>query len=332
MTYKTIILAAETDQEINSVTFELVDLARKLAPDNEAEIVYPTHLNHDCTEQLAETTGLTVSRLKIQGSGEYDPQTYKQAMQSYLDQKGFSFLLAANTTRNRDYIPALAHKFGSTCISQVSDVKQGEQDNCLLRPIFAGKYEAVLEPEKETAFLLIQPGSFQAEPPLSRNAGEVVEYTYTGKPESIRSLGMEKDLEESEDLKNAQVVVSAGRGISEQENLDLIKKTASMFPRGSMACSRPICDMGWLDYKYQVGETGNTVSPEVYMACGISGSMQHISGMSGSQLIVAINKDPGASIFNYSDICIQEEVVNFLQTFLDVYAENSQQGQTQDPS
>ena len=318
MTQKTIILAEEINQEINPVTFELIDLAGKLAPSEDPEIVYPTHTDTDRAKQLAEKTGLRVTRLKIQGSRGYNPETYKQAMQTYLEQKRFTYLLAANNTRNRDYIPALAHRLGNSCISQISGIKQSENKICFLSPMFAGKYEALLEPETGSAFLLAQPGSFQANPPLFETVGEVVEQTYAGKPKFIHSLGMEHDQEESEDLKKAQVVVSAGRGINEQDNLELIKRTATLFNKGSMACSRPICDMGWLDYKYQVGETGATVTPEVYMACGISGSMQHISGMSRSQLIVAVNKDPGASIFNHADICIQEDAASFLETFLEV--------------
>jgi len=318
MKHQTIILAEESDQEISPVTFELLDLAQQLGPYRDVEIVHLTHADTDRAEQLADKTGLPVTRLKIQASNEYNPESYKQALQDYLDKKQFSYLLAVNNTRNRDYLPALAHRFGSSCISHIAGIEKDEHRTCFLRPMFAGKYQALLEPETETAFLLVQSGSFQAEPPVVQTAGEVIESAHADTPEFIHSLGMAQDQEESEGLKKAQVVVSAGRGIGEQDNLELIKRTAALFNKGCMACSRPICDLGWLDYKYQVGETGATVNPEIYIACGISGSMQHISGMSGSGFIVAINKDPGASIFIHADICIKEDAASFLETFLEV--------------
>ncbi|MFW6415572.1 MAG: electron transfer flavoprotein subunit alpha/FixB family protein [Thermodesulfobacteriota bacterium] len=325
MTHKSIILAEMNNQEIDPLTFELLHLAQRLGPERDLELVYPTHADNDFSQRLAEQTGLNVTRLKMQTIREFNPETYKKALQDYLAQKQFSYFLAVNNTRNRDYIPALAHGFGSTCISQVSGIEQGKHKTCFLRPMFAGKYEAVLQTVTETTFLLVQPGSFQAYNPVPETAGKVFEQSHAEEPELVHSLGMQKEQEESEDLKKAQVVVSAGKGITERENLDLVKRTAALFSKGCMACSRPICDMGWLDYKYQVGETGATVSPEVYIACGISGSMQHISGMSGSQLIVAINKDSGASIFNYSDICIQEDVKGFLETFLEIATRQPEQ-------
>jgi electron transfer flavoprotein alpha subunit len=121
---------------------------------------------------------------------------------------------------------------------------------------------------------------------------------------------------ETSALADADVIVSAGRGIGRQENLSLIYRLASVFSRSAVGGSRPVCDAGWLQYKQQVGMTGATVTPKLYIACGISGAMQHVSGMRGAGFIVSINTDPNAAIFNVSDVCIAEDAAEFLSLLI----------------
>jgi electron transfer flavoprotein alpha subunit len=123
------------------------------------------------------------------------------------------------------------------------------------------------------------------------------------------------------DLSQAKVIISAGRGIGEAENLDLIRKLAAAIPQAVVCGSRPIIDQGWLSYDRQVGVTGATVSPDLYLACGISGAAQHVSGMQGSALVVSINTDAMAAIFNQSDFCIVEDVTVFIPTLLEKLSE-----------
>ena len=118
-------------------------------------------------------------------------------------------------------------------------------------------------------------------------------------------------------LSRAKVVVAAGRGVGEEENLDLLRRVAGLFSSAALAGSRPVCDLGWLSYGQQVGLTGTTVAPRLYIACGISGARQHTVGMQGSGFIVAINSDPQATIFNLADVCVKEDLAAFLPALLE---------------
>ncbi|MBW2616973.1 MAG: electron transfer flavoprotein subunit alpha/FixB family protein, partial [Deltaproteobacteria bacterium] len=118
-------------------------------------------------------------------------------------------------------------------------------------------------------------------------------------------------------LTEADVIVSAGKGIGRKENLEIIERLAALFPKSAVAGSRSVCDSKWLDRNRQVGYTGATVSPKLYIAAGISGATQHIAGMRSSGFIVAINSDPNAAIFNVSDVCVVEDLTTFVPVFID---------------
>ncbi len=118
-------------------------------------------------------------------------------------------------------------------------------------------------------------------------------------------------------LREAEVIVAAGRGIGSEETLDLIHRLAALFPRSAVAGSRPLCDLGWLAYNRQVGQTGSTVRPRLYLACGISGAYQHIAGMKDSGFIVSINRDPQAAIGQWSDLRIEEDLKTFLPLLIE---------------
>ena len=120
-------------------------------------------------------------------------------------------------------------------------------------------------------------------------------------------------------ISEADVIVAAGQGFGEEENLELARQLAAVFPKSAIAGSRIVCDLGWLGYGCQVGVTGATVSPRLYIACGISGAVQHVTGMRGSGFIVAINKDPAAAIFQMADVCVVEDLITFIPILLETY-------------
>jgi electron transfer flavoprotein alpha subunit len=120
------------------------------------------------------------------------------------------------------------------------------------------------------------------------------------------------------DLTEADTIIAAGNGIGSEANLDLLRELAELFPHGAVAGTRIVCDRGWLGYARQVGITGTTVTPALYIACGISGATQHRVGMHGSQFVVAINTDPGAPIFNEADLCIVEDLTTFIPRLLEI--------------
>ena len=132
-----------------------------------------------------------------------------------------------------------------------------------------------------------------------------------------QSLGVRHSDTDSAGISQAEVIVAAGQGFGDSDNLELAHRLASLFPKSAVAGSRIVCDLGWLAYGCQVGVTGATVSPRLYIACGISGAIQHVSGMRGSEFIVAINKDPAAAIFQVADVCIVADVTTFIPTLIE---------------
>jgi electron transfer flavoprotein alpha subunit len=141
-----------------------------------------------------------------------------------------------------------------------------------------------------------------------------------------RSTGIKQAEADMTGITEADVIVSVGQGLGDKENLDLIYQLAALFPKSAVAGSRIVCDLGWLEYSCQVGVTGATVAPQLYIACGISGAVQHVMGMRSSGYVVAINKDPAAAIFQVADICVIEDLATFIPTFIELYEKTKGKG------
>jgi electron transfer flavoprotein alpha subunit len=132
-----------------------------------------------------------------------------------------------------------------------------------------------------------------------------------------KTLGIEESIHRDSALKDAEVIVAAGRGVGKKENISLIERLAAVFPGSAVGASRSACDLGWLEHKHQIGTTGQTVSPKLYIACGVSGAFQHVSGMRGAQTVVAINTDIHASIFQVAHYGIVEDLTTFIPILLE---------------
>jgi len=220
--------------------------------------------------------------------------------------------------------PALAVKLDMQCITSV----EGMVNNCgslkLMRSILGGKAVMEITPEIP-AVITVLPGAFEkSEASCSLNISAIrlspsLLTEEVNQPIRIRNLGtIESETQQSGlPITEAEVLVAAGRGIGKPENLELIRSLAGHFIRSTFAGSRAVVDAGWLPYNAQVGLTGKTVMPRLYIACGISGSPQHIAGMKNSHLIIAINKDPNAAIFNYSHYCIVEDLLEFIPALIE---------------
>jgi electron transfer flavoprotein alpha subunit len=205
------------------------------------------------------------------------------------------------------------------CISGIEDVLTFEDGVCFARPVYGGKLIAHIRPLAETAVLIVQPGLFKADQQSDQKPGRVTIREIAIQARQWRSMGVKQVAVTAKGIAEADVVVAAGQGIGDRDNLELINQLAAIFAKASIAGSRIVCDLGWLAYGCQVGVTGASVSPQLYLACGISGAIQHISGMRGSQFIVAINKDPAAAIFQVADICVVEDLETFIPTLIETY-------------
>jgi electron transfer flavoprotein alpha subunit len=216
-------------------------------------------------------------------------------------------VLMPHTYQVRDFVPKLATALQTTAISDVIGYRYEGGKLLFTRQMFQGKFVAdVSFAGSGPCFITFQNGSFRADKVEAGAAAAPVEAVNVDVPDGVvRNKPQEvfKEAKQAVDLTQAEIIVSVGRGIKEQKNIELAKQLADALG-GELAASRPICDNGWLPMDRQIGSSGQTVAPKLYLALGISGAIQHIVGMKGSRSIVAINKDSEAPIFEIADYAV----------------------------
>ena len=191
------------------------------------------------------------------------------------------------------------------------------------RPVYGGSAIATLVFEDvETQIAIVRPKVFEPITPTENSKGEVIELNIELDEKLIKTKFIEEVVKESEGipLESAKVVVAGGRGLGDAKNFDLLRELAEILG-GAVGASRAVCDAGWLDHEYQVGLTGKTITPDLYITVGISGASQHMAGCSSSKNIVAINKDPNANIFNSANYGVVGDWNAILPAFLEAVRE-----------
>jgi electron transfer flavoprotein alpha subunit len=228
----------------------------------------------------------------------YTSDAYVIALEQLIQKLAPDYVLFPHTYQVRDFAPALATRFKQVLISDVIAIHDGPT---FVRQLLQGKLNAdYRQTGTGPCFVSIQAGSFRADEATAPITFET--FTPEITPAQIRNKPGERFRESSQtvDLTQAPVIVSVGRGIGEQDNLPIVEELAQALG-AELAASRPICDNGWLPMERQVGSSGQTVSPKLYLAVGISGAIQHLVGMKGSKAVIAINKDENAPIFEVAD-------------------------------
>ena len=232
---------------------------------------------------------------------QYTPDAFTLALQQLIEKEGPTHVVLPHTYQVRDYAPALAARLGQVLISDVVDIGQGP---VFTRQLMQGRLNGEYKPTGGgPCFVSVQAGAFRTEAAVATaNPAPIETFHPTLEAAQIRTKPGQpfRGSSQTVDLGSAQLIVSVGRGIKEAENLALVQDLATALG-AELAASRPICDNGWLPMERQVGSSGQTVAPKLYLAVGISGAIQHLVGMKGSQCIVAINKDPDAPIFEVAD-------------------------------
>ena len=237
----------------------------------------------------------------------YTPDALAAGLKSFLESKQPKLVLMPHTYQVRDFVPKLATAMGRTVISDCIGFKKQGDKLVFTRQMFQGKLAADVSFSSDAPwFVTFQNGAFRGDKAESGSASAPVETVKVDIPDGIirnRPQEVFKEAKQAVDLTQAEIIVSVGRGIKEQKNIDLAKQLAEALG-GELAASRPICDSGWLPMDRQIGSSGQTVAPKLYLALGISGAIQHIVGMKGSRTIVAINKDSEAPIFEIADYAV----------------------------
>jgi electron transfer flavoprotein alpha subunit len=249
---------------------------------------------------------------------EYTADGYTVALKQLIAAHQPKFVFFPHTYQVRDFAPKLATALGRVLISDVVGHRIDSGALVLVRQLFQGKINADVRFEGEPPyFASVQAGAFRADS-LEAGTAEIETVTPQIDAAQIRTKPLEwfRESQRAVDLTTAEIIVSVGRGIKEADNIPIVQALADAF-KGELAASRPICDNGWLPMERQVGSSGQTVAPKMYLAVGISGAIQHLVGMKGSKTIVAINKDPEAPIFEVADYGIVGDLFEVVPALVD---------------
>jgi electron transfer flavoprotein alpha subunit len=288
---------------INRSSIEAVAAAQALGSELQQSVTAVV-LGADVSGACAELAAYDVSKVICGTSpklAEYTPDAYAGGMEQVIKQVDPSFVFLTHTYQVRDFAPKLAARFGKSLISDCIRAKAEDGKIGFTRRIFLGKLDAdVVSDGEPPVFATFQSGAYRPDQatkgsgaPVEDIAVEVGEVRMVPEPPFQAA-------KQAVDLTKADVIVAVGRGIKSKDNLALAEKLAEALG-GDLAASRPICDAEWLPIDRQIGSSGQTVAPKLYIALGISGAIQHLVGMKNSGTIVAINKDPEAPIFDIAD-------------------------------
>jgi electron transfer flavoprotein alpha subunit len=269
--------------------------------------------------ELAQVAVAEVIAVEHAALADYTPDAFVQALQQVVTDTNPTLVFLPHTYQTRDFSPTLATRMDRALVTDVIAVKQAGPSTgsgqggppTFSRPMFQGKLTADVVPQGAAPhFITIQIGAFRADQAAKGSAPAPIKNAAVTIDESKLRQKAEAPFQEAKqavDLSQAERIVSVGRGIKSQENIAIAEQLAKAFG-AELAASRPICDNGWLPMERQIGSSGQTVAPKLYVALGISGAIQHLVGMKGSRTIVAINKDAEAPIFEVADYGIQGDL------------------------
>jgi electron transfer flavoprotein alpha subunit len=317
-----LVVVEQREGKLNRVSWETLVAGQKLAAETgwalEAAVV-GSGVSAIGGEIAAKKVG-KVYDIECTALESYTPDAFSAALKQFLESKQPRLVLMPHTYQVRDFIPKLATAMQRTVISDCIGFRKDGEKLLFTRQMFQGKFAADVSFTCDAPwFATFQSGAFRGDQVEAGAAAAPVETVNVDVPATaIRTKPQPpfKEAKQAVDLTQAEVIVSVGRGIKEQKNIDLAKQLADALS-GEIAASRPICDSGWLPMDRQIGSSGQTVSPKLYLALGISGAIQHIVGMKGARSVVAVNKDREAPIFEIADVAVVANLFDVVPTLIE---------------
>ena len=307
-----LVVAEQRGGKLNRASWESIAAAQQLG-----QPVTVLAIGASVAAELAAAQVQEVVTIDAPALEPYTPDGYTAALAQAIEQLKPSLVVLPHTYQTRDFAPKLAARLDRALVTDVTAIKPGP---VFVRPMFQGKLTADVQPQgPEPHFVTTQIGAFRADQ-AARGAA----------PAPVRALTVDVDAasirqkpdapfqeaRQAVDLSQAERIVSVGRGIKEQDKIAIAQQLAEAL-HAELAASRPICDAGWLPMERQVGSSGQTVAPKLYLALGISGAIQHLVGMKGSHTIVAINKDPDAPIFEVAEYGIVGDLFEIVPAMIE---------------
>lgn len=299
MSKKILVLAELKDNSIRQVSFEAIAAAKSIDPN--AEVIVATVSDQDAqAAQLSHYGADKVLVLQHEALSTYTTDAYLQALAQAVEHVQPVGLVIGHTAIGKDVAPRLAAKLGWGLVSDVTTIAVEAGEPVFTRPIYSGKAFAKKKITGGPVFITIRPNNISALEVDTNRAVELEKLSVEIK--DLRTIVKEivRKTSGGIDLSEARVIISGGRGVKSTEGFQPLQELADVL-NAAVGASRGACDAGYCDYALQIGQTGKVVTPDLYIACGISGAIQHLAGMSNSKIIVAINKDPEAEIFKVAD-------------------------------
>ncbi len=313
--YKGVCVFAEKhENEFHTVTFELLGIGRKLA-DDLGEELSAILIGHDIKDKAQELIHYGADKVYYYDNPQFkdfQDDSYCQVVSEAIDKYKPSILLAGATPMGRSFIPKVAARTWGGLTADCTSLEIDKEKHLLLgtRPAFGGNLMATIVcPEHRPQIATVRHKVMKPNAKDTSRTGEVLEHNVSDENLNIRTklINVVKEIESTINIAEADIIVTGGRAVGGPDGFKIIRELAEAVG-GAVGASRAAVDAGWIPYSHQVGQTGKTVNPKLYIACGISGAVQHMAGMQSSDYIIAINKDPDADIFGIADLGIVGDI------------------------
>lgn len=322
--YKNLWVFIETEEgKAKSVGFELLTPGRELA-DKQNEKLVAVVIGQNVEGVAKEAIAYGADEVLLVEGEEYynyNTDTFAYALEELVKKYKPSTVLIGATNNGRDIGPRVACRLKTGLTADCTNLGIDEESGNMAwtRPAFGGNLMAtILCPNSRPQMGTVRPGVFKKSAKDEAKTGEIIREDIHLEADKVRTKLLEriKEVSESVNLEEAEIIVSGGRGVGSAENFSYIRDLAEVLG-GTVGASRAAVDAGWIPHAHQVGQTGKTVAPKIYIACGISGAIQHLAGMSGSDTIIAINKDEDAPIFEVADYGIVGDLFEVIPAFIE---------------
>jgi electron transfer flavoprotein alpha subunit len=308
-----LVVAEQRGGRLNRASWEIIAAAQQLAAGDTIAVVLPGAEVSAAGQELSAAAVGEIILLQHAALEPYTADAFVQALHAFVLTSAPSLVLLPHTYQTRDFAPALAARLDRTLITDCIGVREHGGARAFARPMFQGKLAADVIPQGDVPHLVsFQIGAYRADAAARGTAVvRVVEASVDAARIRQQPEAPFQEARAAVDLSQAERIVAVGRGIKNQESIALAEKLAAALG-AEVAASRPICDAGWLPMERQIGSSGQTVAPKLYIAVGISGAIQHVVGMKGARTIVAINKDAEAPILEIADYGITGDLFEVL--------------------
>ncbi len=298
-------VAEHRQGEIRDVSYELVTAGSELADANDGDL-HLAIISGDVDSFADELNLEGVDTIHTVSHGEeFNHGVYTQAVEQLAAETGASYVVAGNTVNGMDYLPAVAERLNYPHVTDAVAIDPAGLS--VTKELYSGKTEATVDVNADNAVISIRPGEWAAAEADGDATVEAFDADIDESAVKSTVTGFEEVAGGDVDISEADILVSVGRGIEEEENIEIVEELADALG-ATLSSSRPIVDNGWLPENRQVGQSGKKVTPDFYIAIGISGAVQHVAGMKGSDTIIAINNDPSAPIYDIADYGIVDDL------------------------